>query len=74
MGVRIKLFATLRTGRFSEKTYEIKPGTTISNIIEELGLPPEQVSIIFVNGRHAKPDTILREGDDVALFPPVGGG
>ncbi|MCX8110305.1 MAG: MoaD/ThiS family protein [Syntrophorhabdaceae bacterium] len=74
MGVMIKLFATLRTGRFSEKVYEIKPNTTISNIIEELGLPSEQVSIIFVNGRHAKPDTILKEGDEIAMFPPIGGG
>ncbi len=73
MGVRIKLFATLRTGRFSEKVYDIKPGTTISEIIKELGLPPEQVSIIFVNGRHANPDTILKDGDDVAMFPPIGG-
>lgn len=74
MGIKIKLFATLRFGRFSEKLCEMKPGATISNIIEELGLPPEQVSIIFVNGRHAKPDTILNDGDEVAMFPPIGGG
>ncbi len=74
MKIKVKLFATLRIDRFSEEVFEVESGSTISDIIDVLGLPSEQVSIMFVNGRHAKPDTVLKEGDELAMFPPIGGG
>lgn len=74
MVVNVKLFATLRINRFSEKKIEVMPKTTIKELIKELGLPFEEVSIIFVNGRHAKPETELKDNDEVAIFPPIGGG
>ncbi|HPP06352.1 MAG TPA: MoaD/ThiS family protein [Syntrophorhabdaceae bacterium] len=74
MVVNVKLFATLRKDRFSEKIYEIHEGTTVGELIKELELPHEQISIIFVNGRHAKLETVLNDKDEVALFPPIGGG
>ena len=36
--------------------------------------PEEEVAILLVNGFHQKPDCPVKEGDIVALFPPVGGG
>lgn len=74
MIVNVKLFATLRINRFSEKRCDLPQGTSVGELIRELELPREQISIIFVNGRHAKPETILNDGDEVSLFPPIGGG
>lgn len=74
MTVNVKLFATLRVNRFSEKRFDLTQGKTVGELIKELELPQEQISIIFVNGRHAKFDTILNEGDEVSFFPPIGGG
>ncbi len=74
MKIKVKLFATLRIDRFSERVFEVEPGSTVSEVISVLGLPSQQVSIIFVNGRHAKPDMVLKEGDELSMFPPIGGG
>ncbi len=74
MQVLIKLFATLRNGRFEEEVHEFPPGTTISGVIETLGLPGSQVTLILLNGCHALPSSELHEGDTLSLFPPIGGG
>jgi len=51
----------------------VEPGTA-GDLIRSLGIPAEEVAIIFVNGAHAVEATALRDGDRVGLFPPVGGG
>ena len=38
-----------------------------------LGLPDEP-RVVFVNGTHAAEETVLCEGDRLAIFPPVAGG
>lgn len=74
MRITVRLFATLRAGRFEEKTMEFPSGTTVGGIIRELDLPEGEVTLIFVNGRHADVTTVLSPDDILALFPPVGGG
>jgi sulfur-carrier protein len=74
MRITVRLYATLREGRAPEESLELPPGTSVSAVIKELKLPESVVTLIFVNGRHASPDTTLDEGDEVALFPPIGGG
>lgn len=74
MKAKIKLFATLRNGRFDISEMILDEGTTILNIIEILGIEKKDAAILFINGIHAELDTIIKEGDDVAIFPPVGGG
>lgn len=74
MKVTVKLFATLRKGRFDMETREYSSGTRINQVIDELNIPKGQVSIIFVNYQHAELDRQLDDGDVVAFFPPIGGG
>jgi len=38
------------------------------------GLEPGAAGLVLVNGVHAGPDHVLGPGDEVALFPPLGGG
>ena len=39
-----------------------------------LGIPPEELKLVFLNGLHAGLDAALKDGDRVGLFPAVGGG
>jgi len=74
MQITIKLFATLRKGRFEVKNLEFPSGTTVCSVIRELELPEKEVTLIFINGRHGDVTTTLSAGDTLSLFPPVGGG
>ena len=49
---------------------QVRPGTTVEELIRILGLSPDQVRMIMVNGRGDRSDRVLRDGDRVALFPP----
>jgi sulfur carrier protein len=72
--VTVKLFATLRNGRFKTETRCYAPGTTVREIAEDLRIPLEELSLTLLNGQAALPDQVLTEGDTLSLFPPVGGG
>jgi len=74
MQITVKLFATLRAGRFEEKTLEFPDGTTVGEILGELAIPEKEVTLFFINGRHADLTAVLSVGDTLSLFPPVGGG
>lgn len=74
MQVTVKLFATFRQGRFNVEAREYRPGTTVGQIANELGIPQGELGILLVNSRHVGLDHELHDGDTLALFPLVGGG
>ncbi len=79
MEIYVKLFATLRTylgnaPSGTPVTVHIPAGSTLGELVEQLKLPPEEVKICFVNGRIVELDYLLTEGDEVGIFPPIGGG
>jgi len=73
--IELKLFVTLvkYLPRGSEP-YEIKEGTTINELMTNLGIPRDIVKLIFVNGKKQDSSYRINHGDRVGLFPPVGGG
>lgn len=74
MNITVKLFATLRSGRFEEGGLDLDEGATVRSVIETLAIRPDDAAIIFVNGRHAEPESRLSAGDTLSVFPPIGGG
>lgn len=44
------------------------------DILQKLQIPVEEVAILLINGRDGTADTLLKDGDVLSLFPPVGGG
>jgi molybdopterin converting factor small subunit len=74
MHVTVKLFATLRKDRFDEKDLELPDGVTAGEIIDRLSILPSEVIIMFINGRHSRPEAKLAEDDTLSLFPFIGGG
>ena len=74
MKVTVKLFATLRDGRFEVEDRRYDRATTVLQVLEDLNVPETEVKIVFVNNRHAKLDRELSDGDVLGIFPPIGGG
>ncbi|HOX33297.1 MAG TPA: MoaD/ThiS family protein [Spirochaetales bacterium] len=74
MKVTIKLFASLRAGRFDSEQRELPAGSDLAAAITAAGVEAREAAVVFVNSRHAEPARPLAEGDVVAIFPPVGGG
>lgn len=73
--VQIKLFATLsKYTPAASGHYPLASGMTAGELANHLNLPVNQVKLIFINGRKRLPDAVLKEGDRIGIFPPVGGG
>ncbi len=77
--VQVKLFATLRRfrpglGIGEAFTMELDAGATVAQLIALLGLPAEEIKTVFVNNVIRGQDYPLADGDQVGIFPPVGGG
>ena len=72
--IEVRLFATLRQGR--KKVYHVEACSvkTVQDIMDVLGVPRSEVNIMLINGFHQKPETPVKDGDLVSLFPAVGGG
>jgi MoaD family protein len=78
MNIEVKYYAWIRERIGDKETLEVENGTTVRKILEKLrekhaGLAEESL-LIAVNGRTADLNTLLKEGDVVAVFPPAGGG
>ena len=73
--IQLKLFANLQPFMpQAGETYQINPGISIRNLLEELNLPQEKARLIFIDGVKADLSSTLRGGERVGIFPPVGGG
>ena len=73
--IQLKLFAGLQAFMPpSGEKYQINPGISIRNLLEELNLPQEKARLIFIDGIKADLDSTLEGGERVGIFPPVGGG
>jgi len=49
-------------------------GETVSDVLHRVGIPIDEVKIVFINGVSSKFDSVLSDGDRVGVFPAVGGG
>ena len=74
MTITIKLFASLRQGRFDTESRVLSEGATVRDALDLVGVSVAEAAVLFVNSRHADPEQPLAEGDSLAVFPPVGGG
>jgi molybdopterin converting factor small subunit len=79
MQVRVKLYASL--SRYYGKVaagvpfgIELPDNATIVDLVSRLKLPKEEVKLFFVKGRARPIDWPLEPGDEVGIFPLIGGG
>ena len=74
MKVEVRLFAGFRTGRFGRRTMDLPEGASLRDLVRQLGIPEEEVSLPLINGRYGDLDRALAGGDVASLFPAVAGG
>lgn len=81
MKLAVKLFAAARElAGAGELAIELPAGAAVAQLRAALVAqsprlkPIADRSLIAVNSEYADPGTLIREGDEVALIPPVSGG
>ncbi len=79
--IKVKLFATLRDrgpegiaiGESFSLTLE--PETNFHQLLQQLKITRDEAKIIMRNHITIKSlDELLQENDEIAIFPPIGGG
>ena len=72
--VRVRLFAGLRE-RAGWAERELDGLERVADVWPQLGLGDEPAGLLYaVNREYADRDRALRDGDEVAVIPPVSGG
>ncbi len=84
MHITLKLFASLTDYLPTTSKYtnivelEVADGATITQVTDPYHLPPALVHLVLVNGHYIAPeqraDQVLKEGDVLAIWPPIAGG
>jgi len=86
--ITLKLFATLgdylpeelngRVRKYNELQIEVDEASTVQAVIEQFNVPTALAHLVLVNGvfipRHARANSRLRVGDELAVWPPIAGG
>lgn len=74
MEIEVRCFAGLTGKTPSNKRLHVDEGATAAHVMALLGLLPEDVKLIVLNGVHAEPSALLHANDRLAFVPAVGGG
>ncbi len=73
--IDLKLFASLQQFEPpSSQAFRIEAGTRVRKLVQDLGIPEIKAKLIFINAIKSDLDSVLKDGDRVGIFPPVGGG
>ena len=74
--VQVNLYASFRAyiGGKASIEVEIEPGQTVGDVLAQLGVPQEKTRIIFVDNRAAELSRVLQGGEQLGVFPAIGGG
>lgn len=77
MKIKVSLFANFRNYAQGGKTdfeVDLPPGANLDDLMHAMKVPADVERVALVNGRHAKNNGRLAEGDAVTVFPPFTGG
>ena len=58
---------------YRDKTWDVKPGSTVRHIITKAGLNPESVLAVR-DGKLINEETLTQDGDTIKLVTVVSGG
>ncbi len=81
MKIDVKLFAVLREVAGSDQfTMDLPEPMPVSELFAQLSAEHpalaryQAITSFAVNGEYADPQTVVNDGDEVALIPPISGG
>ena len=79
----VKLYASLGeflppTAKKNTVVVPLPDAATIAMMLESMNVPKERCHLVLLNGEFvppsARPETALKDGDTIAVWPPVAGG
>jgi molybdopterin converting factor small subunit len=76
MKIRISLYGTLRKKRrdLLDRGIVTAKANSVGQLLAELDLNRDEAAIIFVNQKRAGPESLIQDGDEIKIFPLLGGG
>lgn len=79
MNIEVRVFAGLQRYIAGAESgvpvpVDMPEGATGLDLINKLGIPEAEAFVFMINGCRAELDDVVKEGDRVGIFPPVGGG
>ena len=73
--IQVKLYANLNPFTpVNADSYALDKGSTIAQLLDQLNIPKDKVRLIFINNLKGDLNSILKGGERVGIFPPIGGG
>ena len=71
----VKFFANLRSIAPPKEIVSLPLGSTVSTLLDLFTISKGTKLIILINGTpHQTRETLIKDGDIVAIFPPLAGG
>ncbi len=70
----VKLYPPLTLNRFSEAEVSMDREATVAELLLHLGISPDEVGSVYINGHGGTFKQPLADGDQVTFLPLIGGG
>jgi sulfur carrier protein ThiS len=83
MKITVKLYATLGNylpagSKNNRVELDAAQGASVSEVLAPFALPPRLTHLVLVNGVFIPPEeragSLLKDGDTLAVWPPIAGG
>lgn len=77
VSIFVRVYAELRhylPADWQDGPVDLPPGTSVGDLLAFLGIPPEEIGLVSLDGRIAQEDQPLNNASEARIFPPVGGG
>jgi sulfur carrier protein ThiS len=74
MSATLRLSASLKILLGGKGEFSVEAGRSVRETLPLLGIKPEVVAMVSVNGEMQTKDYIIQEKDDIQLLAVVGGG
>ena len=74
--VSISLYGTLRISKpdLADRDLVQTRATSVAELLTEMNIPRDQAAIVFVDGKRVRLESEIRDGNNVKIFPMLGGG
>jgi molybdopterin converting factor small subunit len=74
--VSVFLYGTLRVIRsdLSDRQLVQTRANSLEELLDEMNIPKDQAAIVFVNEKRARFESEIRDGNNIKIFPMLGGG
>lgn len=77
MQVKLRVYANLAEESFMDTgdnyNFDVNPGTTVAQLLNKAGINGRDVRIVMINNNQAELNTTVKDGDEIGVFPSMGG-